>query len=91
MLLVVLYLLFPRFHGLNMKLNSYMAQQYDFTWASVPLVTKKLKTKNIDYNYLSTLYESKSYSISKVGLVLLIPLASCIVLMLFFRQRPLFF
>ncbi len=91
MMLVILYLLFPRFQGLNMKLDTYVAEPYGFTWASIPLVKKKLKAKNIDYKTFSKLYDSKSSSISKIGLFFLIPLASSIVQILFFRQRRLIF
>lgn len=91
MMLVILYLLFPRFPGLNMKLKAYVAEPYGFTWASVPLVKEKLKAKNIKYNDFEKLYDGKSSSISKIGLFLLIPLTSVIVLVLFFRQRRLIF
>lgn len=91
MLLVVLYLLFPRFHGLNMKLDTYLTPKYSFTWVSVPLVKKELKEKNIKYAEFAKLYESKSPSISKIVLFFLIPLASCVILLLFFTTRKYFF
>ncbi len=91
LLFVVLYLLFPRFQGLNMKLNTYRAEQYNFTWIAVPLIKEKMKTKNIDYNQLAIIYDSKSPSISKIGLFLMIPLAASILLLLFNRKHFYFF
>ncbi len=91
LLFVVLYLLFPRFQGLNMKLNSYRAEQYGFTWIAVPLIKEKMKSKNIDYNQLAIIYDSKSSSISKIGLFLMIPLAASILLLLFYRKHFYFF
>jgi Protein of unknown function (DUF3667) len=91
MLLVVLYLLFPRFQGLNMKLDTYINPKYSFSWAAVPLVKKELKEKNIKYAEFVKLYDSKSSSISKIALFFLIPLASCVILLLFFTSRKYFF
>lgn len=91
MLLVVLYLLFPRFHGLNMKLDTYVAPRYGFTWASTPLVKAELEKKNIKYEEFAKIYDSKSSSISKIALFFLIPLASCVILLLFFTTRKYFF
>ncbi len=91
MLLVVLYLLFPRFQGLNMKLDSYVTPKYGFTWASAPMVKAKLEKKHIGFPELARLYNSKSSSISKIGLFFLIPLASCVILLLFFSARKYYF
>ena len=88
---VVLYLLFPRFQGLNMKLNTYKSEQYGFTWISKPLIKKKMETKNIDYNQLAIIYDSKSAAISKIGLFLMIPLAASLLLLLFYRKHFYFF
>jgi hypothetical protein len=84
---VVLYLLFPRFQGLNMKLNTYASEQYGFRWIAAPLIQKKMKSKNIDYNQLAVIYDSKSASISKIGLFLIIPLAASILLLLFYKKK----
>ncbi|MEI6264769.1 MAG: DUF3667 domain-containing protein [Sphingobacteriia bacterium] len=88
---VVLYLLFPRFQGLNMRLDTYATEQYGFTWIAVPLIKEKMKSKNIDYKQLAVKYDSKSASISKIGLFLIIPLAASILLLLFYRQYYYFF
>ena len=89
--LVVVYLLFPRFQGLNMQLNTYVDKQYRFTWVSVPLVKAKMKTKHVEFSELAKIYNSKSSSISKIGLFLLIPLAASLILLLFFSAKKHFF
>jgi hypothetical protein len=91
LLLVVLYLLFPRFHGLNMKLNTYVTDTYGFTWASVPLVKKKMEEKSVQYEAFAKLYDAKSSSVSKVCLFILIPLAALVAMLLFLTTRKFFF
>lgn len=89
--LVVLYLLFPHFHGLNMKLGTYTAEQYGFTWIAVPLVEKKMKKKKINFQEVAKIYESKSASVSKIGLFFILPLAAAVLLLLFFNTRKYYF
>lgn len=91
LLLVVLYLLFPRFAGLNMKLSTYASEQYDFAWISVPLIKSKLNTKNIKFKQLATLYDAKSSSVSKIGLFFILPFASAALLLLFFNTKKFYF
>jgi Protein of unknown function (DUF3667) len=91
LLLVVLYLLFPRFSGLNMKLGTYAAELYGFTWVSIPLIKSKLKAKNITYKELAVLYDAKSSSVSKIGLFFILPFASAVLLLLFFNTKKYYF
>jgi hypothetical protein len=91
LILVVLYLLFPRFQGLNMKLGSYVNDKYGFTWIAVPLVKDKMKSKNVPYDEVAKFYDAKSSAISKIALYLLIPMASTVVLLLFFNSQRYFF
>ncbi len=91
LLLVVLYLLFPRFQGLNMKLGTYTAEPYGFTWVAVPLVDTKMKNKKISFQGLANIYESKSSSVSKIGLLFILPFASAVLLLLFFNTRKYYF
>ncbi|MEO7394541.1 MAG: DUF3667 domain-containing protein [Chitinophagaceae bacterium] len=88
---VVLYLLFPRYHGLNMKLESYVDKQYGFTGVSVPLAKGKMKSRQVTFPELAKHYNSKSASVSKIGLFLIIPLAACLILFLFFSTKKSFF
>lgn len=91
LLLVVLYLLFPRFEGLNMKLDTYVTKKYGFSWAAVPMVKEKMKSKNIPYPDVAKKYDAKSSAVSKIALLLLIPLATVIIFLLFFISRKHFF
>lgn len=91
LILVVLYLLFPRFEGLNMKLNTYVTDVYDFTWASVPLIKAKMKQKNVKYEEIAKLYDAKSSSVSKISLLFLIPLSAAFIYLLFFTSHKYFF
>lgn len=90
-LFVVLYLLFPRFQGLNMRLDTYVAKEYGFTRIAIPLVKAKMKAQEVTYSELAKHYDSKSASVSKIGLFLIIPLAACLILILFFSSKKLFF
>lgn len=90
-LFVVLYLLFPRFQGLNMKLDTYVDKEYGFTQVAIPLVRAKMKAREVTYPELAKHYDSKSASVSKIGLFLLIPLAACLILFLFFSTKKHFF
>lgn len=91
LLLVILYLLFPRFKGLNMQLDTYATKEYGFTWASVPLIKAKKAAKNIEYAEIAKLYNAKSSSVSKLGLFFLLPFASAILLLLFFNTKKYYF
>lgn len=91
LLLIVLYLLFPRFQGLNMKLDTYATDKYGFTWVSAPLIKAKKEKKAVEYRELAVLYDAKSSSISKIALFFIIPIAAAIVLLLFFTTRKYYF
>jgi hypothetical protein len=91
LLFVVLYLLFPRFKGLNMLLGSYTIEKYNFTWVANPLINKKIDAKQIDYNEVAKRYDAKSSTISKISLFLLLPLASTVLLLLFYNTKKSYF
>jgi hypothetical protein len=91
MLLVVLYLLFPRFKGLNMQLGTYAAEQYGFTWTAIPVIKKKMQQDQLNFQQVSEKYQKKSGTVSKAGLFLLIPLSALVLFLLFIiRRRYLF-
>lgn len=91
LLLIVLYLLFPRFQGLNMKLNTYAADKYGFTWVSVPLIKAIKEKKAIEYSELAVIYDAKSSSVSKIALFFIIPVAAAVILLLFFNTKKYYF
>ena len=91
MLLVVLYLLFPRFTGLNMQLGSLKQDQYDFTWLTVPLIEKKMATRSIDFDTLSGKYHKTSAAVSKISLFLFIPLFAAITFLLYYKKKKMLY
>jgi len=91
MLLVVTYLLFPRFQGLNMKLDTYASKQYDYNWVSIPLIKKAMSQKNADYKTIALIYDAKSQSVSKLALFLMLPLSGGVLLVLLFWVKKKYF
>lgn len=91
LLIVITYLLFPRFPGLNMKFSTYVSGDYNFHWYAAPIARQKIKTHAITGNELSIMYDKKSPGFAKVGLLLLIPLAALVLSILFFTSRRYFF
>lgn len=84
--LVVLYLLFPIFSGLNMEMGSY---------TSLPIIGKTVSHQieqrttqaNITEDKLAEKFEHKSHSTSKILLLTLIPLTSFLLKMLYWRKN----
>jgi Protein of unknown function (DUF3667) len=91
MLLVVLYLVFPFFKGLNMKLNSITDSAYGYTWAAAPLVQSKMKANSIDYAALCTRYDNKSPAVSKLALFILLPLGALFLWLIFVNSKKFYF
>ena len=91
LLVVVLYLLFPRFQGLNMNADTYATEKYDFTWLSIPVFKAKMKKHNATYREIANRYNEKSPKISKVSLLFLIPLGSFVLAGLFINKKKYFF
>ncbi len=91
LLFIVMYLLFPRFQGLNMKLDTYASEKYGFTWASAPLIKAKKESIAVEYRELAVIYDAKSSAVSKIALFFIIPFAAAIVLLLFFNTKKYFF
>lgn len=87
----LLYLLFPRFKGLNMKLDTYANAKYEFTWASVPLIKAKKEKKAVEFRELAVIYDAKSSAVSKIALFFIIPMAAAMLLLLFFTARKYYF
>ncbi len=91
MLLVILYLLFPKFEGLNMKLGSYLNPSYGYAWFGAPIVKSKMDARKETYKQVEERYEHASAQTSKLGLLLLIPLSAIVLLLLFITRRKPFF
>jgi len=91
LLLVFLYLLFPKFKGLNMAGSTYLIKEYGFTWISIPVIQKKIKKYNVTGNEIVKRYDEASPKVSKFSLVLLIPLGAIVLAGLFINKRRPFF
>lgn len=58
---------------------------------SIPPIKEKLNAKDIKYKELAKLYDSKSASVSKIGLFFILPLAAAVLLLLFFNTKKYYF
>jgi hypothetical protein len=91
MLLVVLYLLFPKFEGLNMRMAPLLMEDYGYRWATLPMARAKLKSSPMEDQELVRRYDEKSPKVAKLGLFLLIPLTGLLLLAIFFYTRKYYF
>ncbi len=87
LMIVILYLLFPLFSGLNMEMKYYKNLEISGTYISRQIDNKK-KAENITEERLAELFHQKSKSTSKILLLLLIPLTSLILYILYFYKKP---
>jgi hypothetical protein len=86
LLCIVLYLLFPKFDGLNMKFRTYASSQNNYGWLVIPVAKKKMKSESITENELNDRYNKVSAKVSKVFLLALIPLSAFFLYLLFYRK-----
>jgi hypothetical protein len=90
LLLVVLYLLFPVFEGLNMKVYYHMHHDLYGKYASRK-VTELLTQKQITGAQLETLFHQKAEKVSKFLLLILLPLTALFFWLLTYKKRKYFF
>ncbi len=91
LLMVILYLLFPRFEGLNMKLSTYAKKDYGYTWLANPIIENKMSALQIPFEELMKRYTEKSAKISKIALLFFIPICALLFSLLFFKRKKPFF
>ena len=91
LLLVITYLLFPRFTGLNMKFRAYVSEDFDFSWYAVPVAKQKINTYKITGKELAAIYDEKSPHFAKICLLFLIPLSALVLSAIFFSSKRYFF
>jgi hypothetical protein len=91
LLCIVLYLLFPKFDGLNMKFNSYVSTQNNFSWLARPVAKKKIHSASITQETLREKYDQKSAKVSKIFLLVLIPLTALLLNLLFYTRHRYYF
>lgn len=88
---VVTYLLFPFFSGLNMKFNSYMNDGFRFHHLAESAALKKSAREGITLEELAVKYNAQSSKVSKLLLLLYLPLPAIVLALLFFRRKKFFF
>lgn len=90
LLVVVIYLLFPKFAGLNMAMENYATIPYTGRTIRAQ-IEHKLSDSAISEKVLSEKFHKVSVKTSKVLLLLLIPLTMiCIFLLYFYKKKHLF-
>lgn len=90
LVVVVLYLLFPKFQGLNMKFTTYLNKQYNYSWYGIPVAKNKINHLKITGNDLAENYNTKSEKFAKPLLLILLPFTAVVLWLLFFRRRLFF-
>lgn len=86
LLIVILYLLFPLFPGLNMEMKKYKETLF-YGRLATSQIEHKLATKQLSEPELAALFKHKSESVSKVLLFLLIPFTALILYLLYFKKH----
>lgn len=86
LLLVVLYLIFPLFSGLNMEMRYYKKINFTGTYITRQIEKKAQKAK-ITEAQLAEKFHHKSQSTSKILLLLLIPLTVPLLWLLYFYKK----
>jgi Protein of unknown function (DUF3667) len=90
LLLIVLYLVFPFFEGLNMKLKNYQRNKYFGVYAKAE-IKKVMDDTGYTEEKLSEVFHSKSEKSSKFLLIILIPLTALFIYGAVFYKRKYFF
>jgi Protein of unknown function (DUF3667) len=90
LLLVIVYLIFPFFEGLNMKLEYYPKQGLYGAYAQQK-IDDKIQQKGISFTDLSVKYKTKSEKVSKFLLLILLPLTALCFYVITFKKRRYFF
>jgi hypothetical protein len=91
LVMVIAYLLFPRFQGLNMKFSTYVSEEYDYAWYALPVARQKIHAHHITGKELAKLYDEKSPGFAKICLLLLLPLSAIVLSVIFFTSKKYFF
>lgn len=90
LLVVVIYLLFPLFQGLNMQMNTYKYHAIIGSYASQQ-IENKAKEYSISESTLAERYAAKSETSSKLLLLLLIPFSALVVALLYLKRKSKWF
>lgn len=88
---VVLYLLFPRFQGLNMRFETYVSKDYNYYPLALPMARKKLASFDGNLQAMAKQYNAKSAKLAKPLIFIMIPVTGLLFYAFFFRRRGYFF
>ena len=91
LLCVVVYLLFPFFRGLNMEFYAYTNKNSEYQRITMPVAKQKAINRNLSFEVLAKKYDEKSAKVSKILLLLYLPLTALVLFGLYFKQRKYFF
>ncbi len=83
---IILYLLFPKFQGMNMDMGKHVGNPF-FGKQISQQIENKVKNNKITEQKLSEKFKQKSQSISKFSLLLLIPFAAAMIYFLYFNKN----
>ena len=89
--IVVLYLLFPRFQGLNMRLDTYVTIDYNYHHLALAVAKKKLIQYNGDYAAMAVAYDTKSAKLAKPLIFIMIPVTGLLLFGFFYKKRGYYF
>ncbi|CAN5891548.1 hypothetical protein BH11BAC4_BH11BAC4_21710 [soil metagenome] len=90
LLLVVIYLLFPAFEGLNQQLHYYTTNAVYGGFVRTK-IQHAMHTTGLDFKGLETAFHQKSEKVSKFLLIILIPFTALFFWLLSFKKRRYFF
>lgn len=86
---IVIYLFFPFFGGLNMSFNNNL-DNFDFVKAET-MAIEKAEAENITIAELGRRYDSKSPTIAKLLLLVLLPITGLLLQAMFWKKRKKYF
>ena len=90
LLLIILYLLFPFFEGLNMKLHFYTQKDY-YGANAAKKVAELMQARGISFAELEKIFQQKGEKISKFLLFIIIPFMAMFTWLLAFKKRKFYF
>ena len=90
LLLVVIYLIFPLFEGLNMKMQFYLTSGFSHFYAAKKIPQTMLET-GLSEKELAEAFHHKAEKISKFLLILIVPLSALWCWLCTFKKRKYFF
>lgn len=88
LLVIIMYLLFPIFSGLNPRMKEY--RKFYFSPVVSRQIDQRLAETHVSEETFATEFEHKSHTVAKFLMLVLIPLSAFVISLLFFRKRPLF-